>query len=153
MSRPSHTKELLKRREVSAHNSEIVSIIYRCKARYGISVTDITPVWRVPHFHDSKRAGCNEVVRVRREGDRLDCTFMLLECPVTITHFVSGQQFSTPKRIQRQWGKSVVTIKRSWHLSSGARALSSTIWQHSTVKPEANLHCTGNFFCTQLIKH
>jgi hypothetical protein len=44
MSCHSHTKELLKWREVTAHNTEVMSIIHRCKARYGISMTDITPV-------------------------------------------------------------------------------------------------------------
>jgi hypothetical protein len=44
MSRHSHTEELLVWREIAAHNTKIMSIIYRCKARYGISMTDITPV-------------------------------------------------------------------------------------------------------------
>jgi hypothetical protein len=44
MSYDSHTKELLKGREVTANHTKVVGIINRNKAGYGISTTYIAPV-------------------------------------------------------------------------------------------------------------
>jgi hypothetical protein len=82
----SHTQQILKRREVAAHNTKVMCIIYRYKTDCSISMTCITSVWCMPHFHNTKSARCYEVAWVRCEWDRLDCTFMLLECPERQSH-------------------------------------------------------------------